>query len=128
MNKITSVEDDQRKILMKKFWSLGTILGSMGSLSQKALPEIFLKMVFLHPWDPNEAPVNPICPSHAKNLDLFPTCCDPYSIMHAFIIEVTTSSAIGIDCTIQAFALYIYLHCLPRNYNTRTHLSRRTCV
>ena len=73
MDKITSVEDDKRKFLMKKFLSLGTNLGSMGSLSQKALPEIFSNVVFLHPWDPNGALMNPICPSHAKSLDLFPT-------------------------------------------------------
>ena len=46
-----------RKFLTKKFWSLGTNLGSPGSLSQDCSPEIFSKLDFPYIWGLNECPV-----------------------------------------------------------------------
>ena len=65
-----------RKILTQKFWSLGTSLGSMGSLSQKGPPEIFSNVVFLHPWGPNKAPSNAFEPLLVEKLKMFPARCD----------------------------------------------------
>ena len=64
-----------RKILTQKFWSLGTSLGSMGSLSQKGPPEIFSNVVFLHPWGPNKAPSNAFEPLLVEKLKMFPARC-----------------------------------------------------
>ena len=65
-----------RKFLNPKFWSHGTNLGYLGSLNQKALDEIFSKVVFLVPLDVSEGPV--VWPSlfHAKILKTVPTRCD----------------------------------------------------
>ena len=46
-----------RKFLTQNFWSLGTNLGSPGSLSQDCSPEIFSKLDFPHIWGLNECPV-----------------------------------------------------------------------
>ena len=65
-----------KKIWNQNFWSLGTSLGSMGSVSQKGPPEIFSNVVFLHPWGPNKAPSNAFEASLAKKLKPVPTRCD----------------------------------------------------
>ena len=57
LHKITSYFYGMRKVLTKKFWSLGTNLGSPGSLSQDCSPEIFSKLDFPHIWGLNECPV-----------------------------------------------------------------------
>ena len=67
-----------RKILTQKFWSLGTSLGSMGSLSQKGPPEIFSNVVFLHPWGQNKAPNNAFEPLLEKKLKTVPTRCGTF--------------------------------------------------
>ena len=64
-----------RKNLTQKILSLGTSLGSMGSLSQKGPPEIFSNVVFLHPWGQNKAPNNAFEPLLVKKLKTVPTRC-----------------------------------------------------
>ena len=76
IHKIRSYEDDMRKFLTQKFWSLGTSLGSLGSGSQKGPPEIFSNVVFLHHWDPNEAPDKVSYPSLSKKLVALRKRCD----------------------------------------------------
>ena len=68
IHKIRSHDDDMRKILSQKYRSLGTPLGSLGPGSQKGLPEIFSNVVFLHDWDPNEAPEKVSYPLLSKKL------------------------------------------------------------
>ena len=90
-----------RKILTQKFWSLGTSMGSMGSVSQKGPPEIFSNVVFLHPWGPNKAPSNAFDPSLAEKLITVPTRCDNHintSFSYAYIhLPTLQSSAPWVD-------------------------------
>ena len=55
-HKMSSLEDDKRKILRQKFWSQGTSLGSMGPLSQEALGQRFYQLQILIIWGPYEPP------------------------------------------------------------------------
>ena len=57
MHKITLFENDERKILMEKFWSHGTSLGHLGPVSHEALPLGFYKLQFLVIWGPSDPPV-----------------------------------------------------------------------
>ena len=58
-----------RKFLRYFFWSHGTLLGYLGSLSQKAVPEIFSKWVLINLSNPLRHPA-PFCdPLLTKNLD-----------------------------------------------------------
>ena len=70
MHKITSFEDDMRKFLSPKFWSHGTLLGSMGPGSQKAPNEIFSKSQILVIWGPYNCPVIVACREQAEKLNL----------------------------------------------------------
>ena len=70
-----------RKFLTQKFWSLGTSLGSLGLGSQKGPPEIFSNVVFLHYWDPNEAPDKVSYPSLSKKLVALRKRCE-YTLKH----------------------------------------------
>ena len=66
-HKITSYFYDVRIILMEKFWSHGTPLGSLGPGSQEALglgPRRFQILVIWGPYDP---PVPLLFQTHAKN-------------------------------------------------------------
>ena len=51
------------------FWSHGTLLGYLGSLSQKAVPEIFSKWVLINLSNPLRHPGPLVDPLVTKNLD-----------------------------------------------------------
>ena len=65
-----------RKFLTQKFWSLGTNLGSPGSLSQDCSPEIFSKLDFPHIWGLNECPVVAKPRVELKKLKTFRPGCE----------------------------------------------------
>ena len=58
-----------RKFLRKFFWSHGTPLGYLGSLSQKGRPEIFSKWVLINLSNPLRHPEPLVDPLLTKNLD-----------------------------------------------------------
>ena len=70
VHKITSYFCDMRKILSQKFWSHGTLLGSMGPGSQKAPDEIFSKSQILVIWGPYNCPDIVACREQAKKPNL----------------------------------------------------------
>ena len=68
MHKTTLLEDDMRKILQPKIWSLGTALGYLGPLSQEALHQIFPRLHFLVIWTPYGYPELVVSETQAKIL------------------------------------------------------------
>ena len=58
-----------RKFLRIFFWSHGTLLGYLGSLSQKAVPEIFSKWVLINLSNPLRHPKPLVDPLLTKILD-----------------------------------------------------------
>ena len=58
-----------RKFLRIFFWSHGTPLGYLGSLSQKGRPEIFSKWVLINLSNPLRHPEPLVDPLLTKNLD-----------------------------------------------------------
>ena len=58
-----------RKFLRNFFWSHGTLIGYLGSLSQKGLPEIFSKWVLINLSNPLRPPALLVDPLLTKNLD-----------------------------------------------------------
>ena len=70
MHKITSFEDDMRKFLSQKFWSHGTLLGSMGPGSQQDADERFSKSQILVKWGPYNCSVIVACREQAKKPNL----------------------------------------------------------
>ena len=86
MHKITSLEDGKRKILRQKFWSHGTSLGSMGSLSQEDLGQRFYRLQFLVIWGPYELSVLVASHGTPKSLKAAGSRCgglnmDPYEAL-----------------------------------------------
>ena len=69
-HKITSFEDDMRKFLSQKFWSHGTLLGSMGPGSQQDADERFSKSQILVKWGPYNCSVIVACREQAKKPNL----------------------------------------------------------
>ena len=67
----------KRKILRQKFWSHGTSLGSMGSLSQEDLGQRFYRLQFLVIWGPYELPVLVASHGTAKSLKAARSRCEP---------------------------------------------------
>ena len=68
MHKITSNLHDMRKILIKKFWSQGTLLGVMGSGSQKALTQGACQYQIPLTWSPWGPPELVLAQAQAKTL------------------------------------------------------------
>ena len=58
-----------RNFLKQNFWSHGTPLGYVGSLSQKGPPEIFSKWVLFNLSNPLRHPAPLVDPLLTKNLD-----------------------------------------------------------
>ena len=75
-HKITSLEDDMRKILSQKFWSHGTPLGYLGPVSQKALNVWSSQFQILVIWGPYEPPVLVACQAQAENPKSAGALCD----------------------------------------------------
>ena len=65
-----------RKFLRIFFWSHGTLLGYLGSLSQKAVPEIFSKWVLINLSNPLRHPAPLVDPLVTKNLDTAGPWCE----------------------------------------------------
>ena len=65
-----------RKFLRKYFWSHGTLLGYLGSLSQKGRPEIFSKWVLIDLSNPLRHPEPLVDPVLTKNLGTAGLWCD----------------------------------------------------
>ena len=65
--KKTSLEDNMRKILGRKFWSLGTPLGSLGPLSQGDVIVGPYGLQILVIWGPYEPPALVACQAQAEN-------------------------------------------------------------
>ena len=76
MYKITSSEDDLRKFLRKKFWSLGTSLGYLGPVSQADPDERFFQPHFLVVWTPYDYPELAVSETQTKNLKIIRARCD----------------------------------------------------
>ena len=83
MHKITSYFYDMRKILTKKFWSQGTLLGSPGLGSQADLILGFSRFQILVIWGPYEGPAPVACQGTAKNLKPTGAWCAKYSCVAA---------------------------------------------
>ena len=71
-HKITSFEDDMRKIVSEKFWSQGTSLGSMGPLTKRDVRLGFHQLQILVIWGPYRHPDIVACQGHAKTPKLIP--------------------------------------------------------
>ena len=67
MHKITSYIYDLRKILMKKNWSQGTFLGSLGPGSQEDLGLGPCRLQIVVTWGPDDTPVLLVFHVNAKN-------------------------------------------------------------
>ena len=73
-----------RKFLTIFFWSHGTLLGYLGSLSQKGLPEIFSKWVLINLSNPLRHPAPLVDPLLTKKLDTAgPWCGECFIKMRA---------------------------------------------
>jgi hypothetical protein len=77
MHKITSLQDDKKKILNPKFWSHVTSLGSIRPLSQGDLGPWFYQLQFLVILGPYEPPVLVASHGTAKNPKPAPAWCVP---------------------------------------------------
>ena len=77
-HKITSYFYHMRKFLNKKFWSQGTPLGSLGSLSQGDAILGACRFQILFIWGPYEPPVLVAFHAQAKNLKTTPAWCAKY--------------------------------------------------
>ena len=86
MHKITSFEDDMRKILSQKFWSHGTSLGSLGPLSQGDVHLGFSRPQFLVIWGPYNYPGIVACLVQAENPKL------TYSLVWYFLQCLSTTT------------------------------------
>ena len=67
MHKIKLFQDGVMKFLRPKFWSLGTPLGYMGPVSQRAIEMGFCQLQFLVIWGPYDHPILVAPQAHAKN-------------------------------------------------------------
>ena len=76
MHKTTLVVDDMREKNMKKFWSHGTSLGSLGPLNRGDVILGFHRLQFLVIWGPYNNPGIGACQGHAETLKLFPWQCE----------------------------------------------------
>ena len=76
MHKISLLEDAKRKFLRPKFWSLGTPLGYMGPVSQRAIEIGFCQLQFLVIQVPYDYPVLVAPQGQAKNPKPTRSQCD----------------------------------------------------
>ena len=77
-----------RKFLRKFFWSHGTLLGYLGSLSQKGHPEIFSKWVLTNLSNPLRHPEPLVDPLLTKNLvTAGPRCDDDTEQKDSWLID-----------------------------------------
>ena len=76
MYKITSALYIDTKILNKNFWSHGTPLGYLGSVSQEALNLGFCRFQILVIWGPYGFSVLVALQIQAKNPKPIGACCD----------------------------------------------------
>ena len=83
-HKITSLEDDMRKILTQKFWSHGTPLGYLGPVSQKALTQWACRLHIHLIWGPYEFPALVALQIHAKKPKPIPAWCEKYFNLDVF--------------------------------------------
>ena len=72
-----------RKILGRKFWSLGTPLGSLGPLSQGDVIVGPYGLQILVIWGPYEPPVLVACQATAENPKSVGSWCDTTKILQA---------------------------------------------
>ena len=84
-----------RKFLKKIFWSHGTPLGYLGSLSQKGPPEIFLKWVLFNLSNPLRHPAPLVDPLLTKNLDTAGPWCGRLIFARAVLYYCTGKLAPG---------------------------------
>ena len=74
-----------RNFLKQNFWSHGTPLGYVGSLSQKGPPEIFSKWVLFNLSNPLRHPAPLVDPLLTKNLDTAGPWCGRWRRTHTSI-------------------------------------------
>ena len=74
-----------RKFLRIFFWSHGAPLGYLGSLSQKAVPEIFSKWVLINLSNPLRHPAPLVDPLVTKKLDMAGPWCAFQTIRNSFL-------------------------------------------
>ena len=77
------------------FWSHGTLLGYLGSLSQKWHPEIFSKWVLINLSNPLRHPAALVDPLLTKNLDTAGLWCVPFFVSRLYVAAAAPSS--GLD-------------------------------
>ena len=91
------------KFLRKFFWSHGTLLGYLGSLSQKGRPEIFSKWILSNLSNPLRHPEPLVDPLLTKNLDTAgPQCELPIKKTNS---NTYTFSSISIENSIETIGL-----------------------
>ena len=87
-----------KKNLRNFFWSHGTLLGYLGSLSQKGLPEIFSKWVLINLSNPLRHPVPLVDPLLTKNIDTAGPWCVALGTEYQGPCQKTLTDTIAIDC------------------------------
>ena len=79
-----------RKFLRIFFWSHGTLLGYLGSLSQKGHPEIFSKWFLINLSNPLRHPTPLVDPLLTKNLDTAGPWCEWFLTIVSYFIDMQT--------------------------------------
>ena len=85
-----------RNFLKQNFWSHGTPLGYVGSLSQKGPPEIFSKWVLFNLSNPLRHPAPLVDPLLTKNLDTAGPWCAifcPSNPLALYVLHVSNISS-----------------------------------
>ena len=110
MHKITSFEDDMRKFLSQKFWSHGTLLGSMGPGSQQDADERFSKSQILVKWGPYNCSVIVACREQAKKPNLASSLVCPlyFPFQNSMTHNIPKLCIIGVFETVLADEIIFY--------------------
>ena len=89
MDKIWSLEDEMRKFFGQKFWSHGTPLGSLGSLSQGDVSLWFDWHYFLVIWGPCDHPVIVALHAQAEILKTAGAWCEEDLCFHQDYFQIS---------------------------------------
>ena len=87
-----------RNFLKQNFWSHGTPLGYVGSLSQKGPPEIFSKWVLFNLSNPLRHPAPLVDPLLTKNLDTAGPWCEALRLDTILVEFARIYQSIELSC------------------------------
>ena len=107
-----------RKFLRNFFWSHGTPLGYLGSLSQKGHPEIFSKWVLINLSNPLRHPGPLVDPLVTKNLDTAGPWCELAFLDLYGLTQTKTMSFTQNELKIQ---ICILIQTVSHNYLSQIH-------